>query len=64
MKHPEKYGHKTKITYSKPMSYEYVIFNLSKHFVGVPGFEPGASCSQSRRANRTALHPETINILA
>ena len=27
-------------------------------FVGVPGFEPGTSCSQSRRANRTALHPE------
>ncbi len=30
-------------------------FNL---LVGVPGFEPGTSCSQSRRANRTALHPE------
>ena len=27
-------------------------------YVGVPGFEPGTSCSQSRRANRTALHPE------
>ena len=27
--------------------------------VGVPGFEPGTSCSQSRRANRTALHPES-----
>ena len=26
-------------------------------YVGVPGFEPGASCSQSRRANRAALHP-------
>ena len=29
-------------------------------FVGVPGFEPGTSCSQSRRANRTALHPEAL----
>ena len=27
-------------------------------FVGVPGFEPGTPCSQSRCANRTALHPE------
>ncbi len=27
-------------------------------FVGIPGFEPGTPCSQSRCANRTALHPE------
>ena len=27
-------------------------------YVGVPGFEPGTPCSQSRCANRTALHPE------
>ena len=26
--------------------------------VGVAGFEPAAPCSQSRCANRTALHPE------
>ncbi len=25
--------------------------------VGVAGFEPATSCSQSRRANRTTLHP-------
>ena len=25
--------------------------------VGAPGFEPGTSCSQSRRANQAALHP-------
>ena len=31
---------------------------VGKSPVGVPGFEPGTSCSQSRRANRTALHPE------
>ena len=27
-------------------------------FVGVAGFEPTPPCSQSRCANRTALHPE------
>jgi hypothetical protein len=26
--------------------------------VGVAGFEPATSCSQSRRANRATLHPE------
>jgi hypothetical protein len=25
--------------------------------VGMAGFEPAASCSQSRRANQAALHP-------
>ena len=28
--------------------------------VGVAGFEPAASCSQSRRDNRATLHPEVI----
>jgi hypothetical protein len=28
-----------------------------KTFVGVAGFEPAASCSQSRRDNRATLHP-------
>ena len=28
--------------------------------VGVVGFEPTAPCSQSRCANRAALHPESI----
>ena len=27
--------------------------------VGVAGFEPAASCSQSRRDNRATLHPES-----
>ena len=35
----------------------FCIFSL---FVGVAGFEPTTPCSQSRRANRTALHPETV----
>jgi hypothetical protein len=29
-----------------------------KKLVGVAGFEPAASCSQSRRDNRATLHPE------
>ena len=29
-------------------------------FVGIPGFEPGTPCSQSRCANRTALHPDGL----
>ena len=28
------------------------------YFVGVPRFELGTSCSQSRRTNRAVLHPE------
>jgi hypothetical protein len=31
----------------------YIAYDL----VGMPGFEPGASCSQSRRANQAAPHP-------
>ena len=31
-------------------------------FVGVAGFEPATPCSQSRCANRTALHPEQFFI--
>ncbi len=27
-------------------------------FVGVAGFEPATSCSQSRRDNRATLHPD------
>ena len=27
-------------------------------YVGVAGFEPAASCSQSRRDNRATLHPD------
>ena len=30
--------------------------------VGVAGFEPATPCSQSRCANRTALHPEINTI--
>ena len=34
-------------------------------FVEVPGFEPGTPCSQSRCANRTALHLDfaTANVV-
>ena len=34
------------------------VFSVNeKTFVGVAGFEPAASCSQSRRDNRATLHP-------
>jgi hypothetical protein len=32
--------------------------SIETHFVGVAGFEPATSCSQSRRDNRATLHPE------
>ena len=35
-------------------------FHFLLLFVGVAGFEPTTPCSQSRCANRTALHPETF----
>ena len=37
-----------------------LIFNGFVCFVGVKGFEPSTPCSQSRCANRTALHPVQI----
>ncbi len=30
---------------------------MKRFLVGVAGFEPAASCSQSRRDNRATLHP-------
>lgn len=36
-----------------------VLFIVKKTIsVGVAGFEPATSCSQSRRDNRATLHPE------
>ena len=32
--------------------------SLCLKLVGAPGFEPGTSCSQSKRASRTALRPD------
>ena len=40
------------------MLYPAELRNLNLYFVGVAGFEPAASCSQSRRDNRATLHPE------
>ncbi len=31
------------------------------YFVGIPGFEPGTPWSQTRCANRTALHPDEVS---
>ena len=30
--------------------------------VGVAGFEPATSCSQSRRDDRATLHPENVKL--
>ena len=32
--------------------------NIKEKKVGVAGFEPATSCSQSRRDNRATLYPE------
>ena len=37
----------------------FLMMSFDTIFVGVAGFEPAASCSQSRRDNRATLHPET-----
>jgi hypothetical protein len=38
--------------------------HIRKIAVGMAGFEPAASCSQSRRANQAALHPGAALALA
>ena len=50
----------TTIHYSNQLSYVHHLKHLLQVllFVGVAGFEPTTPCSQSRCANRTALHPE------
>ena len=44
------------------LSYEPIIYGLmnksNKKIVGVAGFEPATSSSQTRRDNRATLHPE------
>ena len=37
-------------------------YATSNLVVGVAGFEPAASCSQSRRDNRATLHPEKAKL--
>jgi hypothetical protein len=34
------------------------LFLIQNNLVGVAGFEPATSCSQSRRDNRATLHPD------
>ena len=38
-----------------------LVYPISR-LVGVAGFEPATSCSQSRRDNRATLHPEILSI--
>ena len=37
-----------------------LVFDYRSFNVGVAGFEPTTPCSQSRCANRTALHPDAF----
>lgn len=34
------------------------LHNVGRKLVGMPGFEPGTSCTPSRRASQAALHPD------
>ena len=49
---------KMKILDSHKISY--VLVSIDTIVVGVAGFEPATSCSQSRRDNRATLHPELV----
>ena len=40
------------------------LVEASRIVVGVAGFEPATLCSQSRCANRAALHPEHVGLAA
>ena len=51
--------HQQKISNKKKEKEMLESSNIS-FIVGIPGFEPGTPCSQSRCANRTALHPAII----
>lgn|GEM_PF-6282303 len=45
----------------KPRPYRYNSCRIYCEIVGMPGFEPGTSCAQGRRASRAALHPDFFN---
>ena len=45
------------LSYGTPKSQKHLLSEFILK-VGVAGFEPAASCSQSRRDNRATLHPE------
>ena len=38
----------------------YILVSIDTVIVGVAGFEPATSCSQSRRDDRATLHPEGV----
>ena len=51
-------SHKGTKTRSPTLQRKIGLTRIACMIVGIPGFEPGTPCSQSRCANRTALHPE------
>lgn len=42
----------------------YILVSVDTVIVGVAGFEPATSCSQSRRDNRATLHPDNGYLFA
>ena len=48
------------VTVFELLSNKKSFLKLERISVGVAGFEPAASCSQSRRDNRATLHPESV----
>lgn len=38
----------------------YILVSIDTVIVGVAGFEPATSCSQSRRDDRATLHPDGV----
>ena len=51
---------KRQIMYLPDKQKPYIFCKALIFTVGVAGFEPATLCSQSRYANRTALHPEIL----
>ena len=48
---------------TRPVYYKQKKSTFVDSFVGVAGFEPATSCSQSRRDNRATLHPDDSSFL-
>jgi hypothetical protein len=42
----------------QPIPYSLVVVCFLREIVGAPGFEPGASCSQSKRATGLRYAPQ------
>ena len=50
--------HQRENNYAKKKNFDTNASKSTIHLVGMAGFEPAVFCSQSRRGNQAALHPE------